>query len=135
MKERFAMMETQKYSRIVVDLRIKYALRGKTYEGQLTHIHPNGCQFDGSAKSEIGDVLFLSFEKGIPLGGFKCKVIGQTFQDSEWKMGLYFVDMTEEEKATLFDRIAYFSFLQDRMKLKMEAQDAGERRERLYSQL
>jgi len=87
----------------------------------MTYINPDGCRIEGDATVEIGDTLFTSFEKGIPLGGFKSRVIGQTLQDNAWKIGVYFVDMTEEEKAMLFDRITYFSFLQDKAKQKLKA--------------
>lgn len=105
---------------MIVDLQIQYVLQGDTHVGRLINVCPEGCVIKGVVKAEIGDVLFLSFEKGIPLGGFKGKVVGQTFQREGWTMGMYFMDLGKEEKGMLFDRIAYFSFLQEKLRKKME---------------
>lgn len=104
---------------MVADLKIQYTLQGSSHTGTLTSVNPGGCVIKGDAKADIGDVLFLSFEKGIPLGGFKGKVIGQTFQEQGWTMGMHFVGLTQDEKEMLFDRITYFSFLQEKIRKKM----------------
>lgn len=103
---------------MVVDLQIQYTVQGSGHAGTLNSVSPQGCVIEGDVKADIGDVLFISFEKGIPLGGFKCKVVGQTFQKTGWTMGMYFVDLLEEERAMLFDRVTYFSFLQEKLRKK-----------------
>ncbi len=113
---------------MLIDLRIQYAFQGNIHSGSLINVNPEGCVIEGEAKADIGDVLFLSFEKGIPLGGFKSKVVGQTFQKEGWSMVMYFIELGNEEKAMLFDRIAYFSFLQEKLRNKMEEQTVEEGR-------
>lgn len=111
-----------------VDLRIQYAMEGRIHRGNLISVSPDGCVIRGESRVEIGDVIFLSFEKGIPLGGFKGKVIGQTFQESHWTMGMYFRDLGKEEKEMLYERISYFSFLQEKLRHRMEEQTVEEGR-------
>lgn len=113
---------------MIVDLRIQYAMEGRVHRGNLTSVSPDGCVIKGESRAEIGDVLFLSFEKGIPLGGFKGKVVGQTFQERHWTMGMYFRDLGKEEKEMLFERIAYFSCLQEKLRNRMEVQTVDEGR-------
>ena len=105
---------------MVVELKIQYVSQGSCHFGAMVSVSLDGCVIKGRAKAEIGEVLFLSFEKGIPLGGFKGKVIGQTFQQEGWTMGMYFMDLDQDEKMMLFDRITYFSFLQEKRRKKME---------------
>lgn len=69
---------------------------------------------------------FLSREEmdTVPLSGGRLTLKLQTLKDEEWKIGMHFVDLTEEEKAMLFDRIAYFPFFQDRLAKIMEVRDS-----------